>query len=446
MQGCNRSQKIAICTVGLPARGKTYISRKLNRYFNWLGYKSRVFINGNYRREICGTECNSQFFDPHNETAQKARSDCAKMALQDLIQFLKNGGDVGILDGTNITRERRLQIESDLKQSFNGIQTLWIESICNDSKVIQNNIRLTKINNPDYCNVNSDEATIDFLNRIKMYEQIYETITDDENLSYIKTINVGADIIVHQVYGFLLSKIVSFIMNLHTYPRPIYLSRHGESQYNVDDRVGGDSDLSELGEMYADKLADFFFKEFPTKETKNEIIFFTSTMRRAIHTSDVVASKLDIQPLQLKTLDEINVGICDGMTYTEIAQKFPSDFQERKINKLGYRYPRGESYLDLISRIEPVIFEIERSRQPVMIIAHQAILRCLYAYFHQNEIPEVPTLDIPLHCVIKLTPAAYFCDEKRVLINPQTGEISIKEEYVQEFVRSKSKQKSFIDL
>ena len=47
-------------------------------------------------------------------------------------------------------------------------------------------------------------------------------------------------------------------MNLHTYPRPIYLSRHGESQYNVDDRVGGDSDLSELGEMYADKLADFF--------------------------------------------------------------------------------------------------------------------------------------------------------------------------------------------
>ena len=48
-------------------------------------------------------------------------------------------------------------------------------------------------------------------------------------------------------------------MNLHIYPRPIYLSRHGESQYNVDDKVGGDSDLSELGELYAEKLADFFF-------------------------------------------------------------------------------------------------------------------------------------------------------------------------------------------
>lgn len=43
---------------------------------------------------------------------------------------------------------------------------------------------------------------------------------------------------------------------------------------------------------------------------------------------------------------------------------------ERKKDKLGFRYPRGESYLDLISRIEPVIFEIERSPVPVVIIAH----------------------------------------------------------------------------
>lgn len=36
--------------VGLPARGKTYISRKICRYLNWLGFKSRVFNIGNYRR------------------------------------------------------------------------------------------------------------------------------------------------------------------------------------------------------------------------------------------------------------------------------------------------------------------------------------------------------------------------------------------------------------
>ena len=74
------------------------------------------------------------------------------------------------------------------------------------------------------------------------------------------------------------------------------------------------------------------------------------------------------------------------------------------MNKLCYRYPRGESYLDLISRIEPIIFEIERSRVTVIVIAHQAVLRCLYAYFHEHDVPDVPRLNIPLHHVIKLMP------------------------------------------
>lgn len=52
----------------------------------------------------------------------------------------------------------------------------------------------------------------------------------------------------------------------------------------------------------------------------------TSTMRRAIHTTEVVTNKLDIKYVSLKTLDEINVGICDGLTYEEIAQQFPLDF------------------------------------------------------------------------------------------------------------------------
>lgn len=54
--------------VGLPARGKTYISRKLLRYLTWLGYNCKVFNIGNYRREFCGTtECDKNFFDPKNE-------------------------------------------------------------------------------------------------------------------------------------------------------------------------------------------------------------------------------------------------------------------------------------------------------------------------------------------------------------------------------------------
>jgi broad specificity phosphatase PhoE len=50
-------------------------------------------------------------------------------------------------------------------------------------------------------------------------------------------------------------------------------------------------------------------------------------------------------------LDEIYAGLCDGMTYKEIEANFPQEASERKKDKLGYRYPRGESYLDVIQRL-----------------------------------------------------------------------------------------------
>lgn len=50
----------------------------------------------------------------------------------------------------------------------------------------------------------------------------------------------------------------------------------------------------------------------------------------------------------------------EGMTYEEIERQMPAEFAARKVDKLSYRYPRGESYLDLIQRLEPVVTEVER--------------------------------------------------------------------------------------
>ena len=46
--------KILILTVGLPARGKTHISRALERYFRWMGVKTQVVSLGDYRRKTVG--------------------------------------------------------------------------------------------------------------------------------------------------------------------------------------------------------------------------------------------------------------------------------------------------------------------------------------------------------------------------------------------------------
>ena len=48
-------------------------------------------------------------------------------------------------------------------------------------------------------------------------------------------------------------------------------------------------------------------------------------------------------------------GDCEAMTYEEIQEKFPKEFALRDQDKFHYRYPKGESYEDLVHRLEPVI-------------------------------------------------------------------------------------------
>ena len=69
--------------------------------------------------------------------------------------------------------------------------------------------------------------------------------------------------------------------------------------------------------------------------------------------------------------------------------------------------------MDVTLRLEPVAQEMERTREPVLIVAHQGILRILYAYFMGLDRKDAPYVSIPLNNVIQLTPHAYGCEEKR---------------------------------
>jgi len=221
-------------------------------------------------------------------------------------------------------------------------------------------------------------------------------------------------------------------------------------------KIGGDSGLSTNGLEYAKRLAKFASERIAapqkdesaaagsfvadndndseTKGTKdnNDNIelpcrLWTSTLRRTKETAQFISHHnfehewdngdtgqwVQFRPMARRNLDELFAGICDGMTYREIEQVFPEEFQRRQDDKLAYRYPRGESYMDVTLRLEPVAQEMERIREPVLIIAHQGILRILYAYFMGLDRKDAPYVSIPLNNVIQLTPHAYGCHEHR---------------------------------
>ena len=108
--------------------------------------------------------------------------------------------------------------------------------------------------------------------------------------------------------------------------------------------------------------------------------------------------------------------MCDGLTYQEIQEQYPEDFKARDDDKYNYRYRGGESYRDVVIRLEPIIMELERSEN-IIIVTHQAVLRCIYAYYMNVPQEKSPWMEVPLHTLIKLTPKAYSTEEQRYKAN-----------------------------
>ncbi|XP_026454088.1 6-phosphofructo-2-kinase/fructose-2,6-bisphosphatase-like isoform X1 [Papaver somniferum] len=406
MLGPKEDRHLAIVLVGLPARGKTFTAAKLTRYLRWLGHETKHFNVGKYRRLKHGTNQTADFFRADNPEGMEARNEVAALAMEDMISWMQEGGQVGIFDATNSTSKRRNML---MKMAEGNCKIIFLETLCNDRSIIERNIRLKIQQSPDYAEEQDFEAGLeDFKSRLANYEKVYEPV---EEGSYIKMIDMasgqGGQIQVNNISGYLPGRIVFFLVNTHLTPRPILLTRHGQSRDNVRGRIGGDTVISEAGELYSKKLANFVEKRLKSERTAS---IWTSTLQRTILTASPIVG---FPKIQWRALDEINAGVCDGMTYEEIKKNMPEEYESRKKDKLRYRYPRGESYLDVIQRLEPVIIELERQRSPVVVISHQAVLRALYAYFADRPLKEIPHIEVPLHTIIEIQMGVTGVQEKR---------------------------------
>eukprot|EP00834_Sanchytrium_tribonematis_P002779 NODE_93_length_21530_cov_0.700387.p6 type:complete len:400 gc:universal NODE_93_length_21530_cov_0.700387:2190-991(-) len=368
--------KLIVILCGLPARGKSYISKKLMHYLNWIGTTSKVFNAGNTRRLNANLSSNFSFFDNSNSQGKNQRDAIAMETLNELIHWLNlPGHKVGIHDATNTTIERRKMILEHLDD--NEMPVLFLESICTDKKVLEQNMKM-KLRSPDYINMEPEAAMKDFQQRMENYEKVYQPIGDYEennNLSYVKVINVGRKIIAHNIQGFTPSQIVFYLMNIHIHERSIWITRHGESEYNVTNRIGGDPQLTMRGRAYGKAVSAFIADQYPN----GKLLVWTSLMKRTFQTCQYLPEKFEIKTL--KTLNEIYAGLCEHMTYDEIYSKFPDELLARKKDKLRYRYIGGESYLDVIERLRPVIIELERMQSDCLIVTHNAVMRTILSYF-----------------------------------------------------------------
>lgn len=283
-------QPLVIAMVGLPARGKSYIVKMLMRYLKWNGYDAEVFNVGSYRRQRGLASADASFFNASNEDAQKMREQLAMHVLDSLYQWLhepveNSKGRVGIFDATNTTRSRRLALAERARRE--NVFLLFVESICDDEAVLQRNYSL-KLNNDDYKKVDAKTAMKDFIERVAAYEKVYETIQDDEDnnqVSYIKLINVGQKVITRNCTGYVPSQVAFYLQNIHILPRKIYLSLNSEVMSNDVSSPGAGSvassllsgpqhsRLSEAGLAYSLDLAKYIYSRQETVTDLSKAVF-----------------------------------------------------------------------------------------------------------------------------------------------------------------------------
>lgn len=144
----------------------------------------------------------------------------------------------------------------------------------------------------------------------------------------------------------------------------ILLVRHGETDWNVAQRIQGSTDtpLNQTGIQQAKRLAE----ELAKRETPI-IGVYTSKLERAAKTAECVANKLGKECIVLPGLEEINFGLWEGITWEQVKEQFPVQYQIWHQNRRYEHPPKGESYQELVERVvralQKIIKELKTGNQ-----------------------------------------------------------------------------------
>jgi hypothetical protein len=346
------SGRITIATVGLPARGKTHVSVALARYLRWLGVKTRVFHLGDYRRDHVGDGNDvpdDYFFVNASASTVLLRQKILKKCRDDIYHFLNHeNGQIAIYDAVNpLASGRRTLAKEFLKHD---VDTLFIESACDDEKIIEENVRSVKISSPDYVGWSADEAVKHYLARISAKIPHFETM-EESDLNYIKMINAGERLVVNNcTFGYLSHRIVFYLLNLHIKSRHTYFVRAGTSR--EEDSYKTDASLSEEGNEYAKKMGETLIRH---RENERQAMIdrggpdvplkmltvWTSTRRRTVETSQYLYEQ-GYRVRQRSQMSQLNPGVCEKKSERRIRIEYPEEVAKHEADPYHHRYPRAE--------------------------------------------------------------------------------------------------------
>ncbi len=154
----------------------------------------------------------------------------------------------------------------------------------------------------------------------------------------------------------------------------IYLIRHGEVAGAGTRRYNGHADvaLTPYGLSQYEMLKERF-------DGAKISACYTSDLTRCVMGAELLGEHLGVKPVRHRELRELNVGLWEGKTWSELMEKYPEQWQARLDDIVNYRVPEGENLVDVNDRVMPVINDIvARHRgEEVLVVAHGGVNRLI---------------------------------------------------------------------
>ena len=176
----------------------------------------------------------------------------------------------------------------------------------------------------------------------------------------------------------------------------IFIARHGETTWNAEGRAQGrsDPDLSPKGYGQSLLLLERL-KDRPLSA------IYTSTLRRSILTAQPIAGHLGLPIRRQPELDEIALGIMEGVQFDDIDERTRAEWERFRENRLTYRIPGAENYADVSNRVRPFKERILRDHeeQEILIVAHRGVNRMLVGLLLEISLEEALNIEQTNECL-----------------------------------------------
>lgn len=199
----------------------------------------------------------------------------------------------------------------------------------------------------------------------------------------------------------------------------LYLVRHGETEGSGAKRYHGSIDvpLSENGVAQMRGAAAFidehlkssvarqqmsYLKDIHRQDTTQDEVsgrgmlaaLYCSDLSRSLKSAEIVGEPFGLRPAVLHDLRERGFGVWEGMTFLEIRERYPQEFESWSGNPLRYSPPGGESTLRVKERVIGAVEGIisRHDGEHLGIVAHGGVNRIILCHF----------LGVPLENVFRI--------------------------------------------